>query len=77
MVMIVNEFDYKITEQVYDWIVNGTKNVEVRLYNEKSSKIKINDIINFKVLDNNEKVIRVKVTDLLIYENIHEGVKTC
>lgn len=27
-------FEYRITKEVYDWIVNGTKRIEVRLYNE-------------------------------------------
>lgn len=66
----MNEFIYKITEQVYDWITKGTKNIEIRLYNEKASTIKINDIINFKVLDNEEKAIKVQVIGLLIYKDI-------
>jgi len=57
----MDEFNYRITEQVYEWIKGGSKNIEIRLYNEKSSKIKINDIINFKVLDNEENNIKVKV----------------
>ena len=71
----MNEFSYRITEQVYQWIKNGTKNIEIRLYNEKSSKIKINDIINFKVLDNEEKTIKVKVIGLLIYKDIESLLK--
>lgn len=71
----MNEFSYRITEQVYDWIKNGTKNIEIRLYNEKSSKIKINDIINFKVLDDDEKIIKVKVIGLLIYKDIESLLK--
>lgn len=71
----MNELEYKITEQVYNWIVVGTKKIEVRLYNEKASKIKINDIIKFRVLDNEYKYIYVRVTELLVYENIHELLK--
>lgn len=63
-------FEYKITKQVYDWIINKTKTIEIRLYNEKSSKIKIDDIIEFKVLDNEENNIKVKVIGLLIYKDI-------
>lgn len=66
----MDEFNYRITEQVYEWIKSGTKNIEIRLYNEKSSKIKINDIINFKVLNNEEKSIKAKVIGLLIYKDI-------
>lgn len=71
----MNEFEYLITEQVYNWIIVGTKKMEIRLYNEKSSKIKINDIIKFKVLDNEEKSIDVKVIELVIYKTIHELLK--
>lgn len=71
----MNEFDYKITDEVYNWINKGIKNIEIRLYNEKSSKIKINDVINFKVLDNEEKNIKVRVTDLLIYKDIETLLK--
>ena len=71
----MNEFEYRITEQVYNWIVVGTKKVEVRLYNEKSSKIKVNDIINFKVLDNEYKSIKVRVIELLVYKDIYELLK--
>lgn len=71
----MNEFSYRITEQVYDWINKGTKDIEIRLYNEKSSRIKINDIINFKVLNNDEKSIKVKVIGLLIYKDIESLLK--
>lgn len=71
----MNEFEYRITEQVYNWIVVGTKKVEIRLYNEKSSKIKVNDIINFKVLDNEYKSIKVRVIELLVYKDIYELLK--
>lgn len=71
----MNEYNYKITEQVYEWINEGKKNIEIRLYNEKSSKIKINDIINFKVFNNEEKKIKVRVTDLLIYKDIKALLK--
>ncbi len=66
-----NIFNYKIAEQVYEWITKGTKNIEIRLYNEKSSKIMIDDIINFTVVDNERKNIKVKVTGILIYKNIN------
>jgi len=71
----MNEFNYKITEQVYEWISNKMKNIEIRLYNEKSNKIKINDTINFIVIDNEEKKIKVNVVGLLIYKDIESLLK--
>lgn len=66
----MNEFEYIITQDVYNGIVSGKKKIEIRLYNEKSSKININDYITFKVLDNDSISIRVKVVALLRYKNI-------
>ena len=40
----MNNFEYRVYEEVLNDMINGTKKVEIRLYNEKSSKIKINDI---------------------------------
>jgi len=68
----MNEFDYVITKDVYEWIKNGTKRIEIRLYNEKSSKININDIINFKVLNEENIKLKVRVVALLIYKTINE-----
>jgi len=67
----MNEFTYRITDQVYDWVVNDNKRIELRLYNEKSSQIRINDIIKFLVVNNESKSIVVKVTGLLIYDNLN------
>ena len=57
----MNEFEYRITEQVYNWIVVGTKKVEVRLYNEKSSKIKVNDIIEIQF---GERTVKAEVLEV-------------
>lgn len=68
----MKEFEYRITEEVYDRIITGTKRIEVRLYNEKSSQINIDDIIEFKVFNNEDLNIRVKVVALLKYKTIRE-----
>lgn len=51
------------------------KKIEIRLYNEKSSKINIGDYITFNVLDNDNPKLRVQVTALLRYKNITELLK--
>ena len=51
-------------------IKNGTKRIEIRLNDEKRSKIKINDIIRFHLIDNENEFIKVKVIGLLKYNNI-------
>jgi len=64
-------FEYRIYESVYDEIISGRKNIEIRLLNEKSSKIKIGDTIRFKVLDS-DKYIIVEVINKYIYESIDD-----
>ena len=69
------EFQYTITNDVYDWMISGKKQIEIRLYNEKSSKINIGDYIVFNVLDNENVKLKVEVTALLRYKNINELLK--
>ena len=68
----MNSYKYRITNEIYNSIVNGTKRIEIRLYNDKSSKINIGDYINFCVLNNEEKRIKVQVKALLRYKNIND-----
>ena len=68
----MNNFEYRVYEEVLNDMINGTKKVEIRLYNEKSSKIKINDIIKFKNINDESKYILVKVTSLTIYNDIDD-----
>lgn len=68
----MNVFEYRISEKVYDWMKNGTKRIEVRLYNEKAQKINIGDKITFTTIPNYDKSLNVKVTGLLRYSNIFD-----
>lgn len=60
--------EYRIYESVYDDIISGKKNIEVRLLNDKSEKIKIGDKIKFQVV-NQEKYLQVEVTNKYIYND--------
>lgn len=64
--------EYRVLKEVYDDMVSGNKDTEIRLLNEKSSNIKIGDIIRFKVLDNEEIYVDTKVVNLTIYNNVEE-----
>lgn len=66
------DFEYRVYEDVLNDMIKGTKKVEIRLYNDKSSKIKINDIIKFKNTNDESKYILVKVTSLTIYNDIDD-----
>ena len=66
-----NMITYKIYKNVYDEMASGKKNVEIRLLNEKSQKIKIGDKITFQVLDSDLTLV-VEVTNKYIYSNVDE-----
>lgn len=66
-----NTFNYKIYQNVYDAMISGRKNIEVRLLNEKSAKIKNGDEIIFSVPDS-EKRLSVQVTNKYVFENVEE-----
>lgn len=64
--------EYKVLKEVYDDMVSGKKDIEIRLLNDKSSKIKINDIIRFKVLNNEDAYVDTKVIGLKTYDDVEE-----
>ena len=64
--------EYRIYKSVYDDILSGKKNIEFRLLNEKSDKIKPGDKIKFKVLDNDNLYILTNVVEKFVFNNIDE-----
>ena len=54
----------KLQESPFERIKNGIKTVEFRLYDEKRSKIKIGDQIEFAKLPDLQETILVDVLDL-------------
>lgn len=64
--------EYKVLKEVYDDMVSGKKDTEIRLLNEKSSNIEINDTIRFKILGNESIYVDTKVIGLKIYNNVDE-----
>lgn len=52
-------------------IKNGTKTIEMRLYDEKRSRIKVGDFIVFTDIDSGE-TIECSVTKLFIYSTFEE-----
>ncbi len=59
-------------DDVYFKKVNdGTKSIEIRLNDEKRSKLKIGDIITFTNRKNSKK-ISVIITDIKTYDNFEE-----
>lgn len=60
--------EYRIYESVYNDMASGNKNIEVRLLNDKSEKIKIGGKIKFQVV-NQEKWLLVEVINKYSYNN--------
>lgn len=58
----------------FEKIKNGTKTIEMRLYDSKIKLIKENDIIEFTNRSTNEK-IRTKVIKLYMYSSFEELYK--
>ncbi len=66
------EHEMKLQPEYYDFILNGTKRIEIRLFDEKRQQIKIGDIIKFlKEPDLNES-FNAKVIELLKYNSFEE-----
>ena len=59
--------------KLHEYILNGSKDIEIRLYDEKRQKINIGDTIIFKKEPELNESFKVKVVGLLRYENF-EGL---
>ena len=67
------EHELKLQPRYYEYILGGTKDIEIRLYDEKRQKINLGDIIIFKKEPELNESFKVKVIGLLRYENF-EGL---
>ena len=69
------EHEIKLQPEYYNFILNGTKRIEIRLFDEKRQQIKIGDTIKFlKEPDFNES-FNAKVTGLLRYNSFEDMFK--
>ena len=69
------EHEMKLQPKYYDFILNGTKRIEIRLFDEKRQQIKIGDTIKFLKEPELIESFNVKVVDLLRYNNFEEMFK--
>lgn len=65
----------KLQPEYYNFIISGTKRIEIRLNDEKRRLIQIGDIILFKKLPELKDSFQAKVTDLLKYNKFEELFK--
>ena len=61
----------KLDREPFSMIEEGTKTIELRLYDEKRKKIKVGDIIRFEN-DEMEETLRVTVEDLYIFDDFRQ-----
>ena len=64
-------YDMKLNNEPFVLIMSGSKTIEMRLNDEKRSKIKIGDYIDFTNRDNHE-VMRALVLNLYYYDSFKE-----
>ena len=69
------EHEMKLQPEYYNFIVNGTKRIEIRLYDEKRQQIKIGDVIKFLKEPELNDSFNAKVVGLLRYNSFEEMFK--
>ena len=62
----------KLQPKYFDYINNGTKRIELRLYDEKRQKINIGDTIIFQKEPELEIIMKVKVIGILRYNTFKD-----
>jgi len=62
----------KLQPNYYNYILNGTKRIEIRLNDEKRQQIKIGDTITFFKEPNLEEKFITKVVGLLLYDSFED-----
>ena len=67
--------EMKLQPEYYNFILNGTKRIEIRLFDEKRQQIKIGDTIKFLKEPDLNKSFNTKVTGLLRYNSFEDMFK--
>ena len=65
------KYNMHLINEAYNSILSGTKRVEIRLLDEKRSKLKVNDVIIFTNLEYPDKSFEVLIKDLKTFNNIY------
>ena len=69
------EHEMKLQPEYYNFILNGTKRIEIRLFDEKRQQIKIGDTIKFSKEPELNKSFNAKVIGLLRYNSFSDMFK--
>ena len=71
----MNIHEMELKEEYYNFIISGTKRIEIRLNDEKRQLIKLGDIIKFKKESDLNDSFKVKVVGLLRYSSFDDMFK--
>ncbi len=69
------KYEMKLQPEYYNFMLNGTKRIEIRLNDEKRKKIKIGDTIRFLKEPELNDFFEAKVIGLLRYNNFIDMFK--
>ena len=67
--------EMKLQGEYYNYILNGAKRIEIRLYDEKRRKVKLGDTIKFLKEPNLKESFKAKVIGLLRYNTFEDMFK--
>ena len=67
--------EMKLQPKYYNYILNGTKRIEIRLFDEKRQQIKIGDTIKFLKEPELSESFNAKVIELLRYNSFEDMFK--
>lgn len=66
------EYEMKLQPKYFDFILNGTKRIEIRLYDEKRQQIKLGDTIKFLKEPALNDSFKAKVVGLLRFNSFED-----
>ena len=67
--------EMKLQPEYYNYILNGTKRIEIRLFDEKRQQIKIGDTIKFLKEPELNEFFKARVVGLLRYNSFKDMFK--
>lgn len=68
------KYSMRLIDEAYNAVIKGTKRVEIRLLDEKRSKLRIGDTITFINYDDTSKSFDTVITNLVIFNDINEVI---
>ena len=69
------KYEMKLQPKYYNYMLNGTKRIEIRLFDEKRKNIKIGDTIKFLKEPTLRESFDTRVVDLLRFNSFDEMFK--